>query len=294
VQVEGREPGSVGSRTYLNSVSPGYFATLGIPLAAGRDFAFTDRETSPPVAIVNEAFARVYFNGESALGKRVRRSQDEPYSEIVGVVADTKYGSIAEEARPIYYLAYTQRALVSSQIRPVIVQVRTSGDAAAQLQALRRVIESVDPTTFVEVRTMRDATSGEDELRRFGARLFGMIGGVALLLATIGLYGMMAFAVSSRTREIGTRMALGAEAGQILRDVLGHGLRLVAIGVGIGGLAAWLVALALRAGLAGVSPADPISFGGSIAVLVLVGVAAIYLPARRAARLNPVDALRIE
>jgi ABC-type antimicrobial peptide transport system permease subunit len=125
-------------------------------------------------------------------------------------------------------------------------------------------------------------------------RLFGILGLMALLLATMGLYGVMAFVVSSRTREIGTRVALGARSGQILRGVLGQGLRLIGAGIAIGALVSWLLARALVAGLAGLSPADPVAFGGASLILLLVGLAAGYFPARRAALLNPVEALRIE
>jgi predicted permease len=294
VQVEGLDPGAAGSRTYFNSVGPRFFETMGIPLVAGREFLPSDRATAPRVAIVSEAFARSYFPGESVLGKRVRRGDNQPYAEIVGVVGDTKNATFGEEPEPVYYDAYTQRPLISTQVRPIIIQARTDGDPTTLLPALRAAVAQIDPTVFVEVRTLQDATGAEAQIRAFGSRLVGSIGLVALLLATIGLYGMMAFVVSSRTREIGTRMALGAGAGRIFGDVLGQGLRLVVIGLGVGTLVAWLVAMALGAALAGVSPADPIAFGSAMAILLLVGAAAIYFPARRAAGLNPVQALRME
>jgi ABC-type antimicrobial peptide transport system permease subunit len=224
----------------------------------------------------------------------VRRGENQPYAEIVGIVGDTKNASFGEEPEPVYYDPYTQRPLISTEIRPVIIQARTDGDPATLLPSLRAAIAQVDPTVFVEVRTLQNATGAEAQIRTFGSRLIGTIGVVALLLATIGLYGMMAFVVSSRTREIGTRMALGAGARQIFSDVLGQGMRMVIIGMAVGGLVAWLIAMALGAALAGVSPADPIAFGSAIAILLAVGVAAIYLPARRAASLNPVEALRTE
>lgn len=294
LQVEGRAPGTVGSRTFLNSVGPAYFATLGIRLVSGREFEARDRAGAPEVAIVSEAFARAYFPGETALGKRVRRSEREPFAEIVGVVADSKYGSISEAPTPLYYAAYTQRPQVSSQFRPLVIHVRSTGAPAALVSEVRRVISSIEPAAFVDVRTLRDATSTEAGMRTLGMRLFGILGLVALLLATIGLYGVMAFVVSSRTREIGTRVALGAGSGHILRGVLTQGLRLVAAGIAIGALVSWLLARALTAGLAGLSPADPIAFGSASLILLLVGLAACYFPARRAASLNPVEALRVE
>ena len=294
LQVEGAAAGTMGSRTLLNSVGPRYFATLGIPFVRGRDFAATDRDGTPRVAIVNEALARSYLPGQNALGKRVRESEREPYFEIIGVVRDSKFGSMGEEPTPVFYSAYMQRPRISTQIRPVIIHVRTAGAPAAMVPELRRAIADVDSTVFADVRTLRDAAGGEAQLRQFGTQMIGAIGAVALLLATVGLYGMMAFVVSSRTREIGTRMALGASATRILWNVLAQGLSLVAIGIVIGGVLSWMLAQMLRGAMAGLSPADPIAFGSAFLMLTLTAIAAIYLPARRAAALNPVDALRVE
>ena len=177
-------------------------------------------------------------------------------------------GSIGEAATPLYYSAYTQRPHVSSQIRPLVVHVRSTEPPRLPLIGeVRRVITSLEPAAFVDIRTLRDATSAEAGMRRFGTQLFGVVGVVALLLATIGLYGVMAFVVSSRTREIGTRMALGAASSRILRGVLTQGLRLVAAGVAIGAVVSWLLARALVAGLAGLSPADPIAYGSAALIL---------------------------
>jgi predicted permease len=294
LQVEGVAPETVGARTFLNSVGPAYFKTLGIRVVAGREFDSRDRSGSLEAAIVSEAFARAYFPGESALGKRVRRSEREPYAEIVGIVADSKYGSISEAPTPLYYAAYTQRPQVSSQIRPVVVHVRTSGPPAPLVGEVRRVVNAIEPAAFADVRTLRDATSAEAGLRRLGVRLFAIVGIVALLLATTGLYGVMAFVVSSRTREIGTRVALGAAAGAILRGVLLQGLRLVAVGLAIGAAVSWVIARLLVAGLGGLSPADPIAYVSTAVVLLVVGLSACYFPARRAASLNPLVALRNE
>ena len=217
-----------------------------------------------------------------------------PLPKLSGSSLIASTGSITEAPTPLYYAAYTQRPHISSQFRPLVIHVRSIGAPAALLSDVRRVISSIEPGAFVEVRTLRDATGAEAGLRRLGMRLFGILGLVALLLATIGLYGVMAFVVSSRTREIGTRVALGAASGHILRGVLMQGLRLVAAGIAIGALASWLLARALVAGLAGLSPADPLAFGSASLILLLVGLAACYFPARRAASLNPVEALRVE
>jgi putative ABC transport system permease protein len=174
----------------------------------------------------------------------------------------------------------------------VIIHVRTTGAPAALVNEVRRVIAGIEPAAYVDVRTLRDATSGEAGLRRLGLRLVGILGIVALLLATMGVYGVMAFAVSSRTREIGTRVALGAASGEILRSVLLQGLRLVAAGFVIGALASWLIARLLVAGLAGLSPADSLAYVSTAVIQVVVALVACYFPARRAAALNPIVALR--
>ena len=285
----------MGSRTFLNSVGPAYFATLGIRVVAGREFDARDREGSPEVAIVSEAFARAYFPGETALGKRVRRSEREAFAEIVGIVADSKHGSIAEAPTPsVLRGVHPASAMSPRSSDRWSFTFGPSGSPAALLSDVRRVISSIEPGAFVDVRTLRDATGAEAGLRRLGMRLFGILGLVALLLATIGLYGVMAFVVSSRTREIGTRVALGAASGDILRGVLVQGLRLVAAGIAIGALVSWLLARALVAGLAGLSPADPVAFGERVVDSPAGRACRVLFP--RAARgvTEPVEALRVE
>jgi hypothetical protein len=258
----------------------------------GRDFDARDRQGSAPVVIVSQAFANAYFPGDEPIGKRVRQSNDEPYAEIVGIVRDHKYQSYGEAATPILYSAYAQRPRVSTQVRPIVVHVRTTAAPASLLQHVKQVIAQIDATSSADVQTLRDAVGTEPALRRLGGQLLAAAGALGLLLATIGLYGMMAFVVASRAPEIGVRMALGASAGRILRDVLGQGLKLVTIGILIGAALSLLLSLAMTSLLAGVSAADPISFIGTAALLVVVGMAACYLPARKAARLDPLAALR--
>ena len=213
---------------YLNNVGPRYFDTMGIRLLRGRDFQPTDRVGSPPVAIVNEAFQRAYFPGEDAVGQHV--GYGEPFSEIVGLVKDSAYASVGEEPTPVLYYSYAQVPSLSTQARPLMVHLRTDGDPAGAVRSVTRAIADVDNKVAFDVKTIREATTFEFAVRRLGSGLLGSLGAVGLLLAMIGLYGVVAYAVASRTPEIGIRMALGASSHRVLWSVLGQGLRLVGLG----------------------------------------------------------------
>ena len=281
-----------GPRTYVNSIAPRYFATLGIPLVHGRDFNASDRQGSTPVAIVSEAFERVYFPGQTALGQRIRRFPGEPYFDIVGVVRDHMTGGYGDAATPLFYSSYTQQPRVSTQVRPVVLHVRTTGSPVALLRDVRRAIADADSTIAFEVQTLRQATGSEAALRRFGSQLLAAAGALGLLLAAIGLYGTMAFVVATRTAEIGLRMAIGATTAQILRGVVSQGMRLVAIGLAIGAAISLGVARIAAGMLAGLSPSDPVAFVGAASILTVVGLVACYVPARRASAVDPMIALR--
>ena len=290
-QIQGR-PTARRARTYLNNVGPHYFDTLGIRLLRGRDFRASDRIGSPPVAIVNEAFQRAYFPGEDAVSHHV--GYGEPYAEIVGLVKDSAYASVAEEPTPVLYYPYAQVPSLSTQARTLTVHLRTEGDPAGAIRSVRRAILEVDNKVAFDVKTIREATTFEFALRRLGSALLGSLGAVGLLLAMIGLYGVVAYAVASRTSEIGIRMALGASSHRVLWSVLGQGLRLVGIGVAVGCVLSLLMTRVIADLIAGVSPTDPITFVGTAMVLVLTGLAASYFPARRATRIDPLLALRKE
>jgi len=281
-----------GTRSYLNNVSAGYFATLGIPILRGRDFSPNDRQGAPPVAIVTESFERAYFRGETAVGKRVRRVNQGPYAEIVGVVRDHMYGSYGDASTPILYAAYTQQPQLSSQIRPVVMHLRVAALPGAALRDVQRIITASDPSISADVTTLRQAIGSEAALRRFGGQLLASAGMLGLFLAAFGLYSTMAFVVAARTSEIGVRIAIGATTAQILRGVLGQGMRLVGIGAAIGVTVSLVLARLAVGLLAGLSPADPMTFVGVAALLFFVGAAACYAPARRASSVDPIVALR--
>jgi predicted permease len=291
-QIQGRPP-TRNARTYLNNVGPRYFDTMGIRLLRGRDFRPSDRVGSPPVAIVNEAFQRAYFPGEDAVGQHVGYG-GESFSEIVGLVKDSAYESVAEEPTPVLYYSYAQVPSLSTQARPLVVHLRTDGDPAGAIRSVTRAIADVDNKVAFDVKTIREATTFEFALRRLGSVLLGSLGAVGLLLATIGLYGVVAYAVASRTPEIGIRMALGASSHRVLWSVLGQGLRLVGLGVAVGTLLSLLMTRVIADLLAGVSPTDPITFVGTAIVLAVTGLVASYVPARRATRIDPLMALRQE
>ena len=264
---------------------------MAYPSYHGRDFNAGDRQGGPLVAIVSEAFERAHFPGQTALGQRIRSLPTDPSFEIVGVVRDYMYGGYGDTSTPLFFSSYTQQPRVSTQVRPLVLHVRAASPAAV-LTDVRRTIASLDSTLAFEVQTLRQATGTEPALRRFGTQLLGAAGGLGLLLAAIGLYGTMAFVVATRTSEIGLRMAIGATTAQILRGVLSQGMKLVAIGLGIGALISLALARVAVGMLAGLSPADPVAFVGTAALLLAVGAAACYTPARRAAGVNPIVALR--
>jgi len=282
-EVEGRN--GRGARTLLNWIGPRYFETLGIPLLRGRDFGAGDRVGAPPVVIVNQTFANTYFPGENPLGKRVR--DGAVYAEIVGMARDSSFGAFGEAARPFLYYPYAQQ-----QHSGLAVHLRAAGSPGAAIPVVRRKVAEIDRTLAADVQTIRQATSYEFALRKLASLVLGSVGGLGLFLAMVGLYGVMAYVVASRTSEIGIRMALGASPRNLLWAVLGDGLSLVGIGIAIGGGLSLLLTRPLGAYLAGVSPADPAAFSATALILVFVGLCATYAPARRATRVDPMAALR--
>jgi predicted permease len=275
----------------LSNVGPRYFGTMGIPLLRGREFLATDRRGSPPVVMVNETFAKLAFPDGDALGQLVlapTSNSPEPWREIVGVVADSKYSSLGEQPRPQFFLPFLQMG------GRLILQARTAGPPALSIAAVKRAIAEQDGSVLVEVQTTKDATSLEFVLRRISTIMLASMGALGLLLAMIGLYGVMSWDVSRRTAEIGIRMALGASQPVVRRMVLRDGLVLAGAGVTLGIAAAILLMLPIKSFLAGVGTADPATIAAVAVLLMLVSVAASWFPVRRATRIDPITALRYD
>jgi predicted permease len=273
-----------GTRPSNYSVGADFFRTLGIHLLKGREFGRADRVGSPAVAIVNQTFAHTYFPGQDVIGRHVQ-TEDELNAEIVGVVRDHRIGTIGEARQSVIYYPFAQRP------RTLIVHARASSPDGL-VAAVQRAIDEVDATVPVNVQTLRSATSLEMNMRRVGTILMGTMGAVGLLLAMIGLYGVMTYVAASRTAEVGIRMALGASRPRIRQEMLLRALNVVARGVVLGALASLALTPLFRTFLAGVSPFDPVAFAGAAVVLMMVGLIASYLPARRSSRLDPMRALR--
>ena len=274
-----------GTRPTIASVGPRYFATLGTPLLGGREFEDTDRAGAPVVAIVNRTFANTYFAGGTAIGQPVELG-GEQRAEIVGVVADSKMDTIGEAPKSVIYYPFAQRP------RRVTVLMRSAGTPAAMVRAVDKAISDLDPALSVSVSTLRDAAGTELAMRQTGTIMVGAIGMVGLLLTTVGLYGVVAYLVASRTVEMGIRLALGASPQGLHWQVTRSAASLVAIGIAIGTALSVMLTPALSTFLAGLSPLDPIAYGAGALVLILVGLAASYLPARAVTRVDPTIALR--
>jgi predicted permease len=268
-------------------ISDGYFATVGAKMVGGREFTAHDRSDSPPVVVVNEAFARQFFPGERAVGKALLLGRNVPV-EIIGVVNDIRQVAMAEPARPTMYLSNLQ----NSRVKTTIV-ARTSGDPLAMANAVRQKIWAIDPNQAItSVFTFDDAVSRALARPRLLTVLLGAFGLVGLALGVIGIYGMLAALVNERRREIGVRLALGARPGQVLMMVVRRGLALATGGVVIGLAAALALSRFLVSVLFGIRPLDPLTFVSMAAVLLAAAAIASWLPARRAAALDPVETLR--
>ncbi len=289
---EGRDtPATQAPLIDVSIVSPDYFHILGLSLLRGRNFSDQDLETTPPVAIVNEAMARAWWPGEDPVGMRFNLNPAKPsWITVIGVVANARTESIAEPGISQIYLSVFQR-----KAKDLAIFLRGQLDPAAICADVREQVQAVDPQLPVfAAQTLDDVLSASLAGRRFSLELVAAFAVTALLLAGLGVYGVISFLVNERSLEIGIRLALGATRGEILRMVLGQGIRLALAGAATG-LAASLVVSRLMSGvLYGVRPADPLTFVAVTAVLTVIALAACYLPAWRATRVDPLVALRYE
>lgn len=280
-------------RTKFTSVSPDYFRVLGAPLVRGRFFTQADEIEKPLVALVDESFVHRFFNNADPIGQRIKPGPPEsknPWITIVGIVGNIKAEGFDQPDQPHLYVPILQNAGYA-----MAVYLRTDGNPAGQTNALRQQVQAVDPNLplFGE-QTMDDLVSASLARRRFAMQVVGLFGLLALFLAGIGIYGVMAYSVTQRTREIGIRLALGASGGNILRWLLGQGLRLTLIGVGVGLVGSLALTRLLRGLLFGIAPTDVLTYVALTLLLAFVALLACYIPARRATKVDPLVALRYE
>ncbi len=291
VRVEGYEPKPGENMSpHTNWIGPGYFSAMGIPLIAGREFTRRDAFKAPPVAVINETMARYFFGKENPLGRHAGFGKDLNI-EIVGVVRDGKYRTLREETKRTMYLPWMQ----DSTIEDMTFFVRAAGDEKSLGGALRGAVAALDPNLPVYgLKTMQTEIDDSIYIDRMIAALSSFFGGLATLLAAIGLYGVMAYSVARRTREIGVRMALGAERGHVVWLVMREVTLLAGIGIAVALPVAYGLGRAVNSQLYGVQPADFGVLAGGTVLLALVAAMAGYVPARRASRVDPLVALRYE
>jgi predicted permease len=289
-------PGEVPSATagtpvWFNLVDDAYLRTVGVPLLRGRAFGKQDGPGSMHVAIVNQTLAKKLFGSEDVVGRHFRTGRDELIdTEVVGVARDGKYGEVTESPQPYLYLPLAQNSCSE-----VVVIGTTSGDPHALLPAARKAVREVDPDILVmSSQTLSDHMRLATYLNRMGAWLSASLGGLALLLTAVGLYGVTSYSVSRRTQEIGIRMALGARRATVFTAVLRDGFKLDLVGLALGTGLAFPIGRTMSGVLYGVTGLDPVAFTISVALVFLVSVVALAAPARRAMCLDPADALREE
>ena len=289
IAVDGYEPPAEEQPSVeYNQVGPSYFATMGIPLVSGREFTRADDEKAALVAVVNQTMAARYWRGQNPVGQRLQVKGQ--WVQVVGVAADSKYASMRETAKPFFYVS-----LLQDFVRGGGLNIRTTLPLKTIEAGVAREVRALDANlALYEMITLQEQVDRSTSPQKVAVTLVGVLGGLALLLAAIGLYGVMSYAVSQSTRELGLRMALGAGASDLLRLVFSRGLTLAASGVLLGAVAALGLMRLLGNLLFKVSPRDPLAFGSAFALLMLVSMAACFLPAWRASRVDPMAALRQE
>jgi predicted permease len=287
----GAEPDAEGIPTDQSAIDPGYFSTMGIPLLRGRDLLSSDTSESQPVAIVNETLAQRLWPGQSPIGRRLKVGVGgDKLWEVVGVAANGKYRTLGEDPRAFVYVPLAQ----SNESRMSVI-ASTSVDPGTLFAALRAEVRSLDSSLPIfDLKTIAEHMEIMLFVPRLIAALVGGLGSLAMVLGVIGLYGIVAYSVARRTREVGIRMALGARRADVLRQIVTEGMRRVVIGIVLGLVLAFLVTSTLGSWLYEISPTDPATFAGVAILFFLVAIAAAAGPARRASRLDPMVALRRE
>ena len=298
VKAEGKVPvaGQALPRPELRTASPEFFRAAGIPLLAGREFAPTDRANTERVVLINQSLAQHLFPGEDPLGKRIAWTGDllrftpisDDWRTIVGVTGNTRDGGLDAEPAAVVYMPFTQMLALGGGL-----VIRADSNASALIPAATRIVRRVAPTAPIEnLMTYRQYRERSISPRRLNAVLISSFGILAVVVAAVGIAGVLAFSVSARTNEIGIRMSLGADPGRVQRMILGEGGVLLAIGLVVGVAGAWLAAGVIRGLLYGVEPHDPATFAGVSILMVLIGLAACWIPALRAARIDPAITMR--
>ena len=282
-----------GQRDVISAllVSPTFFDTMEIPLVAGRGFTARDTADAPPVVVINEAAARKYFPNENPIGRRIGSAPDAiDRQEIVGILRDAKYNSVRDAAVPTKYIPYLQNSQGNATF-----EVRTAGNPLAAVPAIRDAVRQVDPALpLIDVTTQLEEVERRFLQEKVFAQAYTLFGGLALVVASVGLFGVMSYSVARRTNEIGIRMALGAGRHDVLRLVMREAMILVAAGVAIGVGGAIAASRLVSTLLFGLAPTDPMTMAGAMTVMALVSALAGYLPARRASQVDPMVALRDE
>jgi predicted permease len=288
-----------GGGPYFNGVTAGYFSTMGLALLRGRLITDGDVGAGAPVMVINDALARLYWPGQDPIGQCMIAGRDStgPCRTVVGVVENAKMNELREQPAPQLYMPLPPGDTLMAPLRVLFVRARAEGpDAANRLvPVVRRAMQSVAPDLpYANVSPFTELYDPQVRPWRLGATMFSLFGGAALLLAVVGLYAVLAYSVSQRTHEIGVRLALGAQAGHVVRLVVAQGVRVALVGLAVGAVGAWVGGRFVRDQLFGVSAHDPATFAAVAAALLLVAGAASWVPARRASRTDPLRALQTE
>jgi putative ABC transport system permease protein len=278
------------------AIAPGYFSTLGVPVVAGRDFNDADRNTTLDPVIINRTLAEKYFPGQDPIGRHLQTGDprpEAPTETVIGVVGDVKYSGLDSLSTPQAYKFYASGW--ADFCREMFVVVRTQGEPSTFAGELRAELAAIDHSLpLANLMTMRERMGESIGEQRFRTLLLGSFAGFALVLACVGLYAVVSYSVSQRTREIGIRIALGGRPREILALLIRQALALSCIGMVVGLIAALVLMRAMRTLLFDVTPGDPVSFGIALVLLAGVAVLASYIPARRATKIDPLAALRYE